>query len=823
MSKLTNLFARRERHAKGAAELSVVVVTASLVAGVFFGNGLSRTAVDIADGLTWIGDEPTGEVIQVNPATGRPELRVKVGEPGDALGLAQYDGRLFVTNHTTGDLMSFDLTSILVSGQRRVSKNGTMHTLTHDGEVYLVDDEASTIASVDPVSLDAVGAIWVSPNGLADAAVDGSGAVWSLDDDGELSELRWSRSDRAFAASSTQMVDNSGDGSVLVAHDRGATIFGPDSGMVAQVGTDHELTADAPKLSGELLAPETSPSDIVPVSAPDTGTVVIASPDGIREVDVTSIDCASPATPEVFRERVYVPCPGDGKVVQLDREGNRAGADIPTPGTDTPELVLDDDNLIINAPGSSSGTVVKGDGSMTSMVRYDDSVPATVPTSVDEAARADEGVVEDVLQNDPIEETEEVTNIEVDPDEGEEEQEENQGTGVRPPTATGTPNGGCRRRCQGTAGGGNGGNNGGNGGNGGGGNGVGGGNGGGGGGNGGGGGTTNPGPIAPSEAPALVMQKPTGVRAEQVAEGQVQVTWAHAGPAATEFDISVAGGADVATVPGANRQAIVEVAPGRSVSFVVTAVSPTNEAESSPSNNVSTSGRPGAPSNVTGDARYETNGNIQTYIVNVRWGAAEPNGSPVGRYDVTVSTPNGVQTASTDGSGRTAQVSWSCDYSVDPACPIGGDYTLSVIASNERGAGPEGTATGAGPAQPAPPLPANNADLVDSAATTWSGDSREGIGVTTLRLSPPADWAGFSGTCEWTHNGNKAGVDTGPVACNATTLRVNVNNDYIRRPADGKVTHSIVFTANNANGTATSRRYTWVTEQATLCQNCQIP
>ncbi|WP_209021745.1 hypothetical protein [Nocardioides sp. 503] len=813
MKKLTHLLAKRQRHAKGAAELSVVVVTASLVAGVFFGNGLSRTAVDIADGLTWIGDEPTGEVIQVNPATGRPELRVKVGEPGDALGLAQYDGRLFVTNHTTGDLMSFDLTSILVSGQRRVSKNGTMHTLTHDGEVYLVDDEASTIASVDPVSLDAVGAIWVSPNGLADAAVDGSGAVWSLDDNGELSELRWSRSDRAFAASSTQMVDNSGDGSVLVAHDRGATVFGPDSGMVAQVGTDDELTADAPKLSGELLAPETSPSDIVPVSAPDTGTVVIASPDGIREVDVTSIDCASPATPEVFRGRVYVPCPGDGKVVQLDREGNRAGADIPTPGTDTPELVLDDDNLIINAPGSSSGTVVKGDGSMTSMVRYDDSVPATVPTSVDEAARADEAVVEDVLQDDPIEEADEVVNIEVDPDEGEEEDDDN--TGVRPPTTTGNPGGGngggCHRHCPGVTGGGNGGN-------------GGGGNGGGHHGGGGGGGTTtDPGPIAPSEAPALVLQKPSNVRAEQVAEGQVQVTWAHAGPAATEFDISVANGGDVATVPGANRQAIVEVAPGRSVSFVVTAVSATQEAESQPSNNVSTSGRPGAPSNVTGDARYETNGNVQTYLVTVRWGAAEPNGSPVSRYDVTISTPNGVQTASTDGNGRTAQVSWSCDYSVDPSCPIGGDYTASVIATNERGAGPEGTASGAGPAQPAPPLPAGNADLVDSAATTWSGDSREGIGSTTLRLSPPADWAGFTGTCEWTHNGNKAGVTTGPVACNATTLKVNVNNGYIRRPADGKVTHSIVFTATNANGTATSKRYTWVTEQATLCQNCPNP
>ena len=45
--------ARPKRTARGTAELSVLVVAGSLVAGALFGTGLSRTSVDIGDGLTW--------------------------------------------------------------------------------------------------------------------------------------------------------------------------------------------------------------------------------------------------------------------------------------------------------------------------------------------------------------------------------------------------------------------------------------------------------------------------------------------------------------------------------------------------------------------------------------------------------------------------------------------------------------------------------------------------------------------------------------------------------------------------------------------------
>ena len=87
-ARLRRRFSRRQ--ATGMAELSVIVVAASLITGLFVGDGLSRTAVDIADGVTWLTDDPSGEVIQVNPATGQPEVRLKVAANGHDLGSVSY-------------------------------------------------------------------------------------------------------------------------------------------------------------------------------------------------------------------------------------------------------------------------------------------------------------------------------------------------------------------------------------------------------------------------------------------------------------------------------------------------------------------------------------------------------------------------------------------------------------------------------------------------------------------------------------------------------------------------------------------------------------
>lgn len=829
----------RRRGARGTAELSVVMVVGAMVAGVFFGQGITRTAVEIADGLTWLSDSPSGRVIQVNPATGRPEVALQVGEEGDELELVQYDGRMYVLNRTTGALTAYDLTSILRSGQRRITQGGAVHTLRvpgPDGALLLVDDESSTISAIDPVSTASIGTTWVSSTGLADAAVDDTGAVWALEDDGSLHELAWDAERLELRTEATSVLERSGPGSVLVAHPDGVTVFGPDQGMVAQVGTGQDTTAEAPKLVGELLAPEAAPAELVPVSSPESSTVALLSPGELREVNLATVGCAEPATPEVFHDVVYVPC-GDGeKVVRLGADGQRVGEDIPTPGA-SPELVLDDDMLIINTPGTPEAVVVNGDGTTDTIVR-DDPALVTTPGLPQSGPPDLQDTLDELLQ--PI------LGGGDRPDERPDERPEGDDGGdlpeIRPGSPTGRPSGNpsgsptgnptgspgtdpsggptgnpggnpCRsgrERCgqtpgsspSGTPTGSPSGS------------------------PSGGPGTGTPSgtpSVSPSEPGGMVLAAPTGVTAQATAEGRVTVSWKHGGTPADSFVVAFDGGQEITREAGDVRQVQLTVPPGQSVAFVVTAVADGRRAESAPSNIVTTNGVPGEPTQVTGGAEYQPTETLQRYVVTVRWGAAAANGSEVTRYDVTVTTPDGTQNVSVGGGDRSATVEWSCDLSADAACQVGGDATASVTAVNAVGAGRTVSTQITGPQQPPPALPQAGSAIATRASHRWSGTSVEGFGQTVLTLQPPADWAGFSGTCEWRHTGNTTGVASGPVACEATSLTVQVQNGYIREPDDGERQHTIVFTASNSGGAVQSRQFTWTTNQQVLCRNCQIP
>ena len=837
----------RRRGARGTAELSVVMVVGAMVAGVVFGQGITRTAVEIADGLTWLSDSPSGRVIQVNPATGRPEVALQVGEEGDELELVQYDGRMYVLNRTTGALTAYDLTSILRSGQRRITEGGAVHTLRvpgPDGALLLVDDETSTISAIDPVSTASIGTTWVSATGLADAAVDDAGTVWALEDDGSLHELAWDAERLELRTTATQAVERSGPGSVLVAHPEGVTVFGPDQGIVAQVGTGEDTTAEAPKLVGELLAPEHAPAELVPVAAPESSTVALLSPGELREVSLAPVGCAEPGTPEVFHDVVYVPC-GDGeKVVRLGSDGQRVGEDIPTPGAD-PELVLDDDLLIINTPGTPEAVVVEGDGTTDTIVRDDPDLLTTpgLPTGPGELQETLDQLLQPLLGDggdrpqgeeggdlpelrpgQPVgQPTARPTDRPTDRPTGRPEERPSGSPGTDPTgSPSGTPGQPCRgrSRCgdpqspQGTPS-----------------------------------GTpsgspsgspsqspTPPGtgvpstgdpsptqPTQPTEPGGMVLAAPTCVTAQATAEGRVTVSWKHAGTPADAFVVAFDGGQDITRVAGEIRQVQLTVPPGQSVAFVVTAVAEGRRAESAPSNIVTTNGAPGEPTQVTGGAEYAPTGNLQRFVVTVRWGAAPANGSEVTRYDVSVTTPDGTQDVSVGGAERAASVEWSCDLSVDAACQVGGDATASVTAVNAVGAGRTVSIQITGPQQPPPALPRGGAAVATRAQHSWSGSSLEGFGQTELTLAPPADWAAFSGTCEWRHTGNRSGVSSGPVACDATSLTVQVQNGIAREPDDGVREHSIVFLASNAGGAVESRTFTWTTRQQVLCRNCQIP
>lgn len=364
----------RDSASFGAASLGVL-----LLVGAALGTGVARTAVDVSDGLTWLPDNPRGEVVQVNPASGRPEVRLQVAGGDAQLDITQKDGLLVILNRRDGQITVMDLATLLASGRRQAQPGPATKVLVSEGRIYVVDRPAGTVANADPVTLADIGKPWQAGKPLADVVADEAGVVWAADYDGRLHSLEWAADARKFREKASERVRGAGPGTVLVPHAKGVTLFGLDGGVVRQVGTGSDVNGSTPKLPGEVLAAQSSPAGLVPAAVPGQGIVVIVSGDEVVRVDTAALGCPVPGRPVVFRDKVYVPCRGEGKVIVLDRSGKRGGKDVRTPGSGDPEIVFDDGKLFISTPGAERGVIVDSDGSTRSITIRSPSLPVVNP------------------------------------------------------------------------------------------------------------------------------------------------------------------------------------------------------------------------------------------------------------------------------------------------------------------------------------------------------------------------------------------------------------------------------------------------------------
>jgi hypothetical protein len=368
------IFGRRGSASFGAAALGVV-----LLAGAALGSGLARTAVDVTDGLTWLPDDPRGEVVQVNPSSGRPETRLQVSGGDAQLDITQKDGLLVVLDRRTGQITSIDLATLLAGGRRQAAPGTTSKVLVSDGRIYIVDRVAGTVHNADPMTLVDVGQQWQAGRPLADAVVDEKGVLWAVDQDGILHALEWSDTDSRFNEQSSRQVPGAGPRTILVPHQKGVTLLDLGSGVVIQEGTGQNVNTTTLQLPGDVLGAQTSPSGLVPAAVPDESTVVIVTGDRVIQVDVGALGCAKPGRPVVFRDKVYVPCRGDNRVILIDRSGRRAGPDVRTSGSGDPDIVVNDGQLFINAPGAEQGVLVDANGNTSQITVRSPDLPIVNP------------------------------------------------------------------------------------------------------------------------------------------------------------------------------------------------------------------------------------------------------------------------------------------------------------------------------------------------------------------------------------------------------------------------------------------------------------
>ncbi|SMD20729.1 hypothetical protein [Lentzea albidocapillata] len=364
----------RESASFVAALLGVLVL-----AGAALGQGISRTSVAVSDGLTWLGDDQRGEVVQINPGSGKPQTRLQISGPDSQLEIAQEDGRLIVLNRRTGEITVIDLATLLASGRRQAPPGATSKVLVANGMVFVVDRATGTVHTADPLTLADVGQTWQAGQPLADAVVDERGVLWLVDHGGTLRSLDWSDDEERFEERSQRQVTGAGPRTVLVPHGQGVTLIGLDGGVVVRDGTGEDVDSSTDRSDAEVIAAQSSPIDLVPASVPSSSVVVLVVGRDVLRVDVGAMGCPKPGRPAVFRDKVYVPCKGSGKVIILDRGGSRGGDDVRTSGGADPELVFDDGRLFVNVPGSSTGVLVDADGATRSLTIRSPELPVKDP------------------------------------------------------------------------------------------------------------------------------------------------------------------------------------------------------------------------------------------------------------------------------------------------------------------------------------------------------------------------------------------------------------------------------------------------------------
>ncbi|KQR12018.1 hypothetical protein ASF78_12605 [Cellulomonas sp. Leaf334] len=802
----------------GYTEAGVAVLGAALVFGAALGSGAASSVVTMSDGVTWLTDEQTGQLVQVNPGTGRAERRLTVAGPGAELEVSQQDGHLVVGDARTGTITSIDLSTLLTGGQRHSDE--PMRVLVGGGQAYLVTPSTGVVRAVDPLTLRDLGAPYRVGAELVDVVVDRGGTVWAVTATGRLLSLTWVPDDRAFDTDETA-VRGGGPGTRLLPHDQGVTVFAPDSGSVLQVGGGRDLSVAVPHLEGQVLPAAGSPTNLAPAGLPDRSTVVLLTGDEVREVGVGALGCDRPGRPAVFGGLVYVPCEGAGRVVVLRPDGSRARADVVVPGGRNPRLLVDDGRLVVHTEDGGRAVMVETDGTTRVIDTGRGNVAVQDPNDRSSASAGATGPSRGQrsgADRDPGGEG-------AVPAQGELPEETVPDPDLPLPDVTGAPGERATATAAATATAGPGED-----------------------------GTPGPTPSAPTvgrptdvtaervtslratihvqvswsigsprpdrhvvrdfegdvvaevagdattalvttvtcgvaqaftvdavtddggsasarspeiEAASLACYvgpqqptPPTDVAATAHPDGSVTVTWTDNGSVADSFLVGPVDGATT-TVPGDARSVVLRaLQPAVGVQFVVQAVRGTVTTTSQPSAPVTVPGPPGAIGGPVLAEVVARAGDLLT--VHLNWDAARDNGSPITGHVVAWSVGGNADSTIAAGPDVTFDVLCS-----GPLCTDGGQFEVNVTPRNQLGDGPTASVWVTVP-RPAPVLPRDGDPVVVGIEAETPGQYEPAVEM-TAHLDPPAAWAANAGECMVVVERSTGGQTAGSIGCGASS------------------------------------------------------
>ncbi len=359
--------------------LSAAVAGALVLGLAATGSGYPAARPKLLSGAAWLASTQVGQLTLLDGASAEVAAQVQVAPAGPGLDVVQQGSTAYAVNGPSGSIRRVDGATFQVSPPATpiVGAGGHLTAFATANTLYALDTGRGVLTMADPTTLaNRAGPVPLATRTTAQAAsVDAAGRLWLLD--AATGDLVWvdggRRRVRAGAATPGAGLLTFADGAPVIVDTRRHTaeLLDPGSGE--------------PRQTTQL---DLRPDDRIAVggSAHSPRLYLVASRGELTICELTGTPCSEavplaagggdPGPPVEVNDRLFVPDYASGRVWVIDL---RRLAVLATPQVVSPttrfQLLAHDGVVFFNDPDSANAGVIRLDGGVRAVAKYDPKNP----------------------------------------------------------------------------------------------------------------------------------------------------------------------------------------------------------------------------------------------------------------------------------------------------------------------------------------------------------------------------------------------------------------------------------------------------------------
>jgi hypothetical protein len=361
----------------GAGLAAGLLLTGAVVVGQ--DDGHPADVVRLLSGAVWLSSGNVGQLTLLDGSAEEVAAQVQVASQREQVDAVQAGATGYAVNRSAGWIRRVDGATFQLSPPASPISGADdgLRVLAGSDALYALDVEHGAMAQADPATLDPRGGVQplAAQIGPQAATLDGDGRLWVLD--AATGDLSWTRDgQRGTRRNATQsrnamLVTSNGSPVLVDPEARTATTLDPLSGDAVQSLSLDLRNDDKVQVSG----------------SPHTSKVYVVASRGILEVCDFGEDRCSAAVPLSGSSdfgaavetagRLFVPDYATGRVWIIDLQQKRvlAQAQVMSPPSRF-QLLTRDGIVFFNDPDSERAGVVRLDGGVGKIAKYDPADPS---------------------------------------------------------------------------------------------------------------------------------------------------------------------------------------------------------------------------------------------------------------------------------------------------------------------------------------------------------------------------------------------------------------------------------------------------------------